>query len=344
MSARGAADAGGVLAVRLPNWLGDAVLALRAVDALAARVGADNLLLIARPWAGPLFAARWPGARWLEAPAAGGRWLSRVPALAAMQASTIVLFPPSLSARLHAFAARVPRRLGLAGEAGGALLTHHAPRAARGERHLEDEYLDLAGLAGAEAVPRARLLPDPAADAAVRARLQGDGIADPASALVLAPGARYGPAKRWPPERFAEVARLWAAADPRRKVVLAGGHEDLAETRAVRAASAPDAPLLDWTGRTSLPELLALVAACGATLANDSGVAHLAAAAGAPTVAVFGSTDPRWTGPRGPRARVVAHPPPCSPCFLRECAIAERNLCLRAVDSGAVLDALAGAA
>src|SRR5512132_1503123 len=111
------------LAVRLPNWLGDAVLALRALDALAAARGADHLVLVARPWAAALFGERWPGARWLEAPASGGRWPVRVPALARAGVGAIVLMAPSLSARLHAFAALVPRRLGLAGEAGDVLLT-----------------------------------------------------------------------------------------------------------------------------------------------------------------------------------------------------------------------------
>jgi heptosyltransferase-2 len=328
------------LAVRLPNWLGDAVLALRAVDSLAAHAGADRLVLIARPWARTLFAARWPGAAWLPAPGPGGRWPGHVPALAAARADTIVLLAPSLSARLHAWTARVPRRLGLAGESGAFLLTHHAPRAARGGRHLEDEYLDLARLAGADAVPRRPLEPDEAARVAVRTRLEATGLARPSDVLVLAPGARYGPAKRWPAERFAEVARHWAFGAPGRAVVLAGGAEDVAETRAVRAASARDLPLHDWTGSTSLPELLALVAACGATLANDSGVAHLAAATGQPTVAIFGSTDPRWTAPRGPRARVVTRPPACSPCFLRTCAIPDRYLCLRTIDDTMVLRAL----
>ena len=330
---------GDTLAVRLPNWLGDAVLALRAVDALAAARSPSNLALVARPWARALFAARWPGARWLEAPGAGGRWPSRVPALARLRASAIVLCPPSLSARLHAFAAGIPRRYGLGGEAGDALLTHRTPRAVRGERHLEDEYLDLAGLAGAAAVPRLLLAPDPSASARVRERLGAEDATG--ELLVIAPGARYGPAKRWPPERFAEVARAWLAGGARRAAVLAGGAEDAAETQAVRAASASGAKLLDWTGRTSLPELLALLGGAAAVVANDSGVAHLAAAAGRPTVAIFGSTDPRWTGPRGPRARVVTRPPACSPCFLRTCRIAERYLCLRAIAPEDALEALA---
>jgi len=328
------------LAVRLPNWLGDAVLALRAVDALAAHAGAERLVLVARPWAETLFGERWPGATWLVAPGSGGRWPFHVSTLARAQVDRIVLFPPSLSARLHAFAARIPRRLGLAGESGGLLLTHHAPRAARGERHLEDEYLDLARLVGAEPVPRRPIEPTATATEAVRQGLAADGLARPADALVLAPGARYGPTKRWPAERFAELARRWTLGAPGRAVVLAGGPEDAAETRAVRAASAKDLPLHDWTGRTSLPELLALVAACGATVANDSGVAHLAAAAGRPTVAIFGSTDPRWTAPRGPHARVVTRPPACSPCFLRACGIPDRYLCLHTIDDALVLAAL----
>jgi len=330
---------GDTLAVRLPNWLGDAVLALRAVDALAAARGAPRLVLLGRPWAHALFAARWPGARWLESPGAGGRWPLRVPELARSRAAAIVLLPPSLSARLHAFAAGIPRRYGLGGEAGDALLTHRTPRAARGQRHLEDEYLDVAGLLGAAAVPRVPLAADPRAAASVRARLEAEGAGG--ELLAIAPGARYGPAKRWAPERFAEVARAWLAGGSGRAAVLVGGAEDAAETQAVRAASAPGARILDWTGRTTLPELLALLAGATAVIANDSGVAHLAAAAGRPTVAIFGSTDPRWTAPRGPCARVVARPPACSPCFLRTCRIAERYLCLRAIAPEDALEALA---
>lgn len=332
------------LAIRLPNWLGDAVLSLRSIDALAARRGTESLILVARPWARTLLAERWPGARWLEAPGAGGRWPARVPALARARAAAIVLFAPSLSARLHAFAAGVPRRLGLAGEAGEILLTHRVPRAARGERHLEDEYLDLAGLAGAAPVPRTLLEAPGGVRAALKARLEASGIAAGTAVLVLAPGARYGPAKRWAPERFAEVARLWLQADPGvRAVVLAGGTGDAPDSRAVRAASAPGAPLVDWTGATTLPELLALLLEARAVVANDSGVAHLAAAGGRATVAIFGSSDPRWTAPRGRAARVVAQPPACSPCFRRTCAIPERYLCLRAVGPEEVFEALRSA-
>jgi heptosyltransferase-2 len=346
------------LAIRLPNWLGDVCLATRALDALVARFSAEGpVTLIARPWAERLWRARWPEARWSEAPGARGGWPARVPALAQVGAKTIVLFPPSLSSRLHAFFAGVPQRIGLAGEAGDFLLTGSAPRGPRGTLHLEDEYLDLARVVGAEPVARAPLvLPAGAAAeagrklAALDAELaaSGDAPGDPtdpsAAALVVAPGARYGPTKRWPPERFAEAARLWALAQPdpaRVRVWIVGGDEDRLAAAAMLAASAP-APHVtrDLSGRTDLVMLARLLSRARAVLANDSGVAHLAAALDRPVVVVFGSTDPRWTAPRSPLARAVTEPVPCAPCFRRACAIPDRERCLRGVAAERVAETL----
>jgi heptosyltransferase-2 len=344
-----AADRAG-LALRLPNWLGDVCLATRAIDALVERFQAEGpVTLVARPWAERLWRARWPGARWIDAPAAGGGWPGAVPALARVRAKTIVLFPPSLSARLHAFFAGVPQRVGLSGEPGDALLTGSAPRGARGTRHLEDEYLDLARVLGADPRPR-RALELPAAVAAdADRRLATLELGTPDAdahepALVLAPGARYGPTKRWPPERFAAAARLWARAQPepaRARVWIVGGEEDRAATAAVLAASATGPHRTeDLAGRTDLAMLARLLERARAVISNDSGVAHLAAALERPTAVIFGSTDPRWTAPKSPLARVISEPPPCAPCFKRECLIPDRERCLRAVGAERVAAAL----
>jgi heptosyltransferase-2 len=338
--------------VRLPNWLGDAVLALRAIDALFARFPDHEIVLVARPWARALFAAHWPRASWRVAPRSGLGWLPAVPALAGLRARAIVLFPPSLSARLHAAVAGIPQRLGLAHEEADFLLTRTAPRGARGSRPLEDEYLDLVRGLGAEAVPRRRLVPPPgAADAAERALAAAGADPDRVRSgprLVVAPGARYGPSKRWPAERFAAAAGEWArqgGAAEATHVLLVGGAEDSGEVAAVRAASAPGPPrVLALAGQTDLPALVGLLAGADAVLANDSGVAHLAAALGRPTVAVFGSTDPGWTAPRGPAVRVLADPPACAPCFRPTCAIPERYRCLRAIAPEDAARALAEAA
>jgi heptosyltransferase-2 len=323
-------SAGGTLAVRLPNWLGDAVLALRAVDALAAHAGPGRLALIARPWAQPMFGERWPGARWLPAPRGGGGWPAHVPALARLRAEghralpALAIRPPARVLRRRPRAAS-----GSPGKPLDFLLTHRAPRAVRGERQPRGRVPGPREPHGRSPVARIPLAADESLRARVREEVEGD-------LLVLAPGARYGPAKRWPPERFAEVATAWNGT-----VVLAGGAEDAADTAAVRAACAPDAHVLDRAGRTTLPELLALVAEARAVVSNDSGVAHLAGAAGRTTVAIFGSTDPRWTAPRGPSVHVVSRPPACSPCFRKTCRIPERYLCLRAIAPSDVLEALA---
>jgi heptosyltransferase-2 len=340
-----------VLAVRLPNWLGDAVLAARAVDGLFARFPEHDLVLVARPWAPALFAAHWPAARWHAAPGSGLRWLPAVPSLARLGAGTIVLLPPSLSARLHAACAGIPQRLGLAHEEGDFLLTRTAPRGPRGSRPLEEEYLDLVRGLGAEPPPRRPLVvPAGAADGAERALAAAGADPDRVRSgprLVLAPGARYGPSKRWPAERFAATAEAWvqaSGAPGAAHVLLVGGAEDAAEVAAVRAASSPGpARVVALAGHTDLPALAGLLASADAVLANDSGVAHLAAALGRPTAVVFGSTDPRWTAPRGPAVRVLVDPPSCAPCFRPACAVPERYRCLRAIAPEDAARALAAA-
>lgn len=343
-----------VLAVRLPNWLGDVLLAARAVDALATRFPAHELVILGRPFAPVLARAHWPDARWLPAPGAGLGWLPAVPSLAALRAGAMVIFPPSWSARLHAACAGIPERVGLADEEGGMLLTRTAPRGPRGSRHLEDEYLDIVRAVGAEPQARRPFTPPPGAAEAAAAALARAGV-DPSAVaggprIVLAAGARYGPAKRWAPERFAAAAAAWAETRPTpaaTHVLLVGGAEDASAIAAVRAAAPPGpARFVSLAGGTDLAALAGLLAGADAVLANDSGVAHLSAALGRPTAVIFASTDPRWTAPRGAAVRVLAEPPSCAPCFRRECAIPERYRCLRAVrveDAVAALAALAPA-
>jgi heptosyltransferase-2 len=131
----------------------------------------------------------------------------------------------------------------------------------------------------------------------------------------LSPGAAYGPAKRWPPERFAAVGRElqknWGA-----RLVLLGGAEDRDAGEEVMARL-PGA--LNLVGRTSLRQALGVLTHLLLLITNDSGLMHAAAALGVPLIAIFGSTDPAATGPFTSRATVLRHPLPCSPCFKRTC-------------------------
>jgi heptosyltransferase-2 len=146
--------------------------------------------------------------------------------------------------------------------------------------------------------------------------------------VLLGPGAIYGPAKRWAAERFAAVGRD-AARDGAR--VLVCGTKAEVDTCA-EVAGAIGSAAVSFAGQTDLAALAALCAGARFALCNDSGLAHLAAATGAPTVVIFGSTSSAWTAPLGARVRVVQRPPVCSPCFRRTCRIGYACLDRVAVD------------
>ena len=146
--------------------------------------------------------------------------------------------------------------------------------------------------------------------------------------IGISPGAAYGNAKRWLPERFAESAALL----PRRPFVSdlrLAAERPLCET--VAATAPGGAGVRNLAGETSLREFIDLAAACRLFLTNDSGAMHVASALGVPTVTIFGATDDTTTGPTGPLARVVREHAECSPCLLRECPIDHR--CMTRVSS-----------
>ena len=192
------------------------------------------------------------------------------------------------------------------------LLTHAIARPQRGESHLSREYLRLLEAVGHKpAVEVPRLLPPASALGAART-LCGEG-----PYAILGPGAVYGPAKRWPAERFAAVARAFREQGWR--VLVCGAQADRDVCEEVTRCSGDGVP--NMAGRTSLAIQTALCANARVVVCNDSGLAHLSAATGAPTVCIFGSTSSAWTAPLGPRVKVIQHPPVCSPCFQRTCRI-----------------------
>jgi heptosyltransferase-2 len=316
--------------VRLPNWLGDLLLARPLLHALAAQlpraelraVGPAPLIALLAPEATRWRLEPWPPAR------AGRDRLVQV--LRTWRPDAAVVLPPSFSSALFAWRVGARRRIGYAHEGRSLLLTDAPRRPQRGERHLSCEYLDLArplGVAEASAPPLAV-----AAEARARALelLERDG-SRPLRYAVMAPGARYGPAKRWPAESFAALGRALRAEGL--EILLCGGVDE-AELCAT-LARALGAGARSLAGQSDLPVQAALCAGAALTVSNDSGLAHLAAAVGCPTVVVFGSTCPAWTAPIGARVRVACRPPVCSPCFRRTCAVGYR--CLLAVEPAHVL-------
>ena len=317
--------------IRLPNWLGDVLLARPLLHAVAAMAPGPELRAVAPA---PLLGLLEPEGLFARAearPREGAGWRSLVARTRAWTPDVALVLPPSFSGAWFAFRCAARRRVGYRHEGRGFLLTDALARPERGERHAAREYLDLGAVIGA----RERVLPPlavgAAADAAALDARSSRGLGEGPFA-ILAPGAIYGPAKRWPTERFAAVGRALLAKGMR--VVACGAPDERDLCEALAASLGPGAVSL--AGHTDLPVQAALCARAALCVANDSGLAHLAAAVDCPTVVVFGSTSPAWTAPVGRRVRIACRPPVCSPCFQRTCRIGYR--CLDAVPAAHVIE------
>jgi heptosyltransferase-1 len=208
----------------------------------------------------------------------------------------------------------------------------------REEMHAVDRYLAVARHVGF-AVPKAtdHLPASKATRSAARATLEQAGLEAGAPYAVVCAYARWE-TKQWPAERFAEVAdRLYERTGARS--VLVGGEAAIPAGRTISARAKH--PPIDLTNRTTLKQLVAVIAEARVMVTDDSGPMHIAAALEIPVVAVFGPTNARRTGPYGPGHRVLSGRAPCSPCYRRECLYAGGSLalcCLRNIRADEVAD------
>jgi lipopolysaccharide heptosyltransferase II len=310
--------------VRIPNWLGDALLARPLLHALRRAHPRAELRAVAPAALLGLLSADPVVDAWDAWPAPVAERSALAGRLRAWRPDLALVLPPSFSSAVFAWHTGARVRIGYAHEGRSLLLTRALRRPARGERHLSDEYLELGRVAGAGSGEAPALPVRPAAHEQARALLRTRG-AEGAPVAILGPGAIYGPAKRWAADRFAALARALTRAG--RCVLVCGAASDRAVCSEVAAGAGEGVVAL--AGETGIELQAALCAAASVAVCNDSGLAHLAAAVGAPTVAIFGSTSSAWTAPLGARVRVVQRAPVCSPCFQRTCAIGYR--CLDAI-------------
>lgn len=361
--------------VRGVNWLGDAVMTTPALLRLREAWPAAHFSLLTTEKLADL---------WLHHPAVDSvlairpseGLLTVARQLRGERFDLGIVFPNSPRSALELWLGRIPRRVGYAANWRAPLLTQAVARPPRfvpmrkrtlaeikrlsqgarprdeavladenvpaGSHHLH-HYLHLAATVGAIPVPVAPRLALTAAEVtAARARFD---LSPGTNWLGLNAGAEYGPAKRWPAERFALVART-IAAWPGWGIAIFGGSGDVVLAGEIEhgvrqvAGNWPTKPaLVNLAGRTTLRELCATLGACRVLVTNDTGPMHLAAALGTPVVALFGSTSPGLSGPGLPgeeRHRLLRVGAPCSPCFLRECPIDLR--CLRGIEVERVLE------
>lgn len=299
------------LAFRAPNWLGDAVMSSVIPPTLAEhaqRQGIDRHLTVFAPRA---FAELFESVPGVDAVVPFDRE-TEVHALRSGEYDSILLGPQSFGVAWRSLRAGIPERLGVAISGRKMLLTQSlAAREATRHRHQVDNYLALTRLCGVDPSPRVPRIP-------VRDEWRR-GLTElwPASGkrrVVLQPGATYGPAKRWPAERFATLAKV--LRDDGFDVAVLGGEKDRDVVEDV-LGHAPG--MVSLLGKTTVGELAALLESADVLVTNDTGPMHLAAAVGTRVVALFGSTNPTWTGPSGNLNLIVSRALPCAPCYQRAC-------------------------
>ncbi|HEY3384189.1 MAG TPA: lipopolysaccharide heptosyltransferase II [Vicinamibacterales bacterium] len=340
------------IVVLSPNWLGDAVMALPALCAIRGEYPEDRLVVAARASIAGMF-RMVPGVDDVVTLDAGGGWrgaagwASDARALAAARADVAILLPNSFRSAWIARRAGIAERWGFSGDLRGRLLTRPMARP-QGPLHQADYYRALISALGIAASSDTARVKVPA-DAGQRADelLARHGIEQGTVMVGMAPGAAYGRAKQWPPDRYARlVARLFERYGARSVLVGSRGDRQAGEDIAGPGHSLRLAGrgIVDLIGQTDLPLLVAVMSRCRAFVSNDSGAMHLAAAVGVPVTAIFGSTDERGTAPLPAAAPAV---PPheilscavwCRPCMLRECPIDHR--CMTGVDPDHVADAV----
>src|SRR5580765_3183243 len=337
--------------IRSSNWLGDAVMSVPAVRAI--KDGRPDVhVTIAAP---DKIAPMWKLIPEVDAiiPLSEGSLFPVVRLLRQqLPFDVAILFPNSLRVALESWLSGILRRVGYRGHCRSWLVNQivREPRKPGPPEHHSLRFLRIARECGAEtsnppsqgfgaAGIEHRTSKIEVSNLNQTSNIQpsqGYGLPGKHQTFIgLCPGAEYGPAKRWLPERFAEVAAKIAAQSSVQWILL-GTKNDAAIGEQIAAAIGDRC--VNRIGQTTLDQLIDELRRCSLLLTNDTGTMHLAALLGVPVVAVFGSTEPRLTGPLGNGHTILRHHVECSPCFLRECPIDFR--CMKAVSADEVADAV----
>jgi heptosyltransferase-2 len=341
------------IVVVAPNWLGDAVMALPAIADIRRHFADAELTIAARPPVAPLFSMVQGIDQTVTLFGGGGlravvEWRDSADALRKGSFDVAILLPNSFASALIASKAGIPERWGFATDWRGSLLTKAVPKRsiakATTDRHQYEYYQGLTAALGLQAGPAyAAVWPN---TDRTRELMIDIGLDPDEPFVVFAPGAAYGRAKQWLPERFAELAELiinergWS-------VLMIGSNADRGACAEIASRIGDTGTrmnrLIDLSGKTDLPSLAALLTRAHAVVSNDSGAMHLAGAVGVKVVALFGATNEKRTAPlraseTAPAPVIVSHPVFCRPCMLRECPIDHR--CMRGISAQRVYEVL----
>lgn len=309
--------------IRAPNWIGDGVLSIPATEAVKKIFPDAELTIMTKPWVAPVFYNN-PGVdAIIEYDINGrhrglaGKW-KLIEDIKKKGFDLVILFQNAFEAALLTFLAGIPVRVGYKRDLRGPLLSHSInvdPSVL--EKHQVFYYLALLERFGIEVDdhPKPKLYVTPEEENWGRESLVREGMAG-SIVVGMAPGASYGPAKRWESERFAAVAGMLIKKYGV-KVILYGGKDDYNVCREIVDKCGSNA--LNFAGKTTLRQFITLVNLSTLFITNDSGPMHISAALDVPTIALFGSTDHTLTGPLSENSVVIKKDIECSPCFNRTC-------------------------
>jgi len=314
-----------------PSWVGDMVMSQSLYIYLQQTRPGVEIDVLAPAWSEPILARMPEVNRAIPTPLSHGelgigkrRQLGRE--LRTQNYQQAILLPNSIKSALIPYFSRIPQRTGWRGEMRYGLLNDM--------RRLDEAALPLMvqrflalGQAPAEPlpgeIPPPRLIVDPMRALACRTRF---GLVSDKPILALCPGAEFGPAKCWPTEYYADIARRYL--DRGWQVALYGSANDQSVTGQIREQCEAHPLCFDLAGRTELAEAVDLLSLSTAVLSNDSGLMHIASALGRPVLVVYGATSASFTPPLSQRAQVIMPDIDCAPCFQRECPLGHHR-CMR---------------
>jgi heptosyltransferase II len=329
------------IAVRAPNWIGDAVLSLPALASLQAAFPKAEIRVIARDWVKELFVSGTPAAGVIDLP--DDRSLGGLRAAARLlrqeRFDLGLLLTNSFGSALLFSLARIPERWGYRREGRGVFLTKGVNLEEGGPAvHHADYYLGLVRGLGLKTIPPSiRLSLTAAEKKAGRKLLDSLGLVGKKPLVILNPGASYGPAKRWPAANFATLGTL-LQNKMSCQVLVTGSAEEAGLAQTLAGAMRRKPVLL--SGRTNLRQLLGVLAQADLFITNDSGPMHLANALSVPVIGLFGPTEPAVTRPFQQPSTVIWKGAVCWPCLYRSCPYGHE--CMTAITPEEVLEAAGG--
>ena len=322
--------------VRGTNWIGDVIMSLPAVSSVRHTFPHAKITVLAKPWVAQLYRAcpdvddvivfQSPGIH----DGIGGK-IRLAAQLRKGNFDLAVLLQNAIEAAIIAWLARIPLRAGYNSDCRGLLLTHSVKRTREIRKiHQIGYYLEMVEALGFEASGRnINIVPGNDYPPAAKKILTEHNIKERDTLIGIAPGASYGPAKMWFPERFAAVADKLANEFSAR-IILFGSAGDRERTDQVQQYSKNT--MINLAGETTLKEVIGLISECNLFISNDSGLMHLAGALDIPLIAIFGSTNPTTTSPAGRKSVVIYKDVSCSPCLKEVCPTDFRCMDLIGID------------